>query len=129
MTKKEPNPEEFMRLMIDCYEAFKEVMKTGTPTEKQVAVKTFQSLHRMFKEQLEEFEDRKGVKMKDIGQLLRKSNKGIGQVCEEANEQLVQLSKEIQELLPKPPEKTDKEKLAEKKKQKRRMEKKLRSKL
>lgn len=119
---QEPNYEEFLHLMLECYESFKEVMKKGTPMEKAIAVKGFHTLQQMIKERVSEFADKKGVDFEEMGQILGHADKEFVQVCEEAKTSLSELRKEIEPLLEK------EKKPISKKRRKRNMEKKLREK-
>ena len=122
--KKELNYEEFLHLMLECYEEFKEIMKTGTPMEKVAAQQAFHTVQQMIREQVSEFADKKGVNFKEMGQILSHSNKEFGQVCKETKERLSELRKEIEPLLEKNKEEMGKP--VSKKRRKRTMEKRLR---
>lgn len=122
--EKEPNYEEFLQLMVECYEAFKEVMKKGSPMEKALAMKGFHTLQQMIKEHVYEFSEKKGIDLKTMEKALCQSNKKFGNVCKETKDRLSELREEIEPLLKKAKDEVGKP--DNKKRRKRTMEKRLR---
>ena len=122
-SSKEPNYEEFLQLVLECYEAFKEVMQKGTPMEKFFAMKGFSAFQQMVKGKVSEFSEKKGVDLKGVEQALCKSDKKFARDCQVAKEKLIQLRQEIEPFLAQT--KTAGKKPASKNQRKRNMEKKL----
>lgn len=122
--KKEPDYEEFLHLMLECYEAFKEVMQKGTQVEKMFAMKGFYTLQQMIKDRVSEVSDKKGIDPKEMERLFLNSENEFSKVCKETKEELLELKQEIDPLLAKA--RAEKSNLSPKKQRKRSIEKKLR---
>ena len=123
---KQVNYEEFMKMMLECYSAFRDVMKTCGAEDKRVAIQGFNTLQRMMKAQVEEYEEKHGVNFHKVEELVIASKSILSEECLEVKERFSDLKRELDPVIEKI--KVDKENARPKKSRKRKMENRIRAK-
>ncbi len=82
-TKKSVSCEEFLKITLDCYDAFRDVMKTCGPEAKRIAIQGFNTMQQIMKERVDLFEEKNGVSFKAMEEALIAANVPM---CEEYKE-------------------------------------------
>ena len=69
--------EEFMQMMLECYDAFKEVMKKESFANKRIAIQGFNTLQQMIRENIDQYVAKTGADFGKVDLYLSSSRKAF----------------------------------------------------
>ncbi len=133
--QEEVTYDQVMQMITEYFDAFKTVLKIGSPVSKQIALRQLSQLQQACNEQVEEYEMGKGIQFSRLMQLLEmpgvneyvmKVNPDIGNFIQSTKETMMGIKEEVGPLLDKA--KGELEKPKAKSHRKRKMENRMRSK-
>lgn len=124
--KKVLDQEELIRVVFECYDAFKEVMRVGSVAEKRAAIEGMNQVNMMMKERVEDFEKKHHIDFKAVEELAKHSNNEFLKGCQEVKERMEKERLELEPLIEKAKQEINRPKT--KSYRKRKMESRVRSK-
>ncbi len=93
--------EEFMQMMLECYDAFKEVMKKESFANKRIAIQGFNTLQQMIRENIDQYVAKTGADFGKVDLYLSSSRKPFSEETREVKEKFSELKKELEPLVEK----------------------------
>ncbi len=93
--------QEFMQMMLECYDAFKEVMKKESFANKRIAIQGFNTLQQMIRVHIDDYKEKTGVDFGKIDLYLSDSAMPFSKETKEVKEKFSELKKELEPLVEK----------------------------